>query len=148
MLRQGPALALALALTGCVVYDSGPLDPGGYPRVEGTWSIDAWVLYSSCGFVNDERFSVYAIQNRDVLQLVVDIAGFGEVRWDGWLDEDGDFFARHTTVFPRSAIRDESDVEGRFSYSGRTLSATEVEWITDLLTGEVCQITWRWEGDR
>lgn len=141
-------LAAAPAVAGCVIYDSGPVDSGGFPRVEGRWTVDAAVLSSTCGFVDDERFTLRAFQNRDLLQLVVDIAGFGEVRWDGRIDEDGDFFVQHRTVFPSRAIQDDSDVEGRFGFAGRSMSATEFERITDLQTGRVCEITWRWMGDR
>ncbi len=147
--RRLTGLALAAALgAGCVVYDSGPTDPHGYPRVEGRWSIDAWVQHSTCGSVRDERFSVWAVQNGDLIQFVIDVAGFGEVRFDGLLDRDGDFFVRQSTVYPHTAIRDESEVEGRFGSTGRSLFATEIEWITDLVTGESCRITWRWDGDR
>lgn len=142
------ALAAGLGAAGCVVYDSGPTAPGGYPLVEGQWTIDAWVVSSTCGSVSDERFSAWAIQNRDLIQLSIDVSGFGEVRYDGWVDRDGDFLVRQETVYPRSAIRDESVVEGRFGSTGRSLSATEVEWITDLVTGQSCRVTWEWDGDR
>lgn len=145
---RAATLAAGLGAAGCVVYDSGPTAAGGYPYVEGRWTVDAWVISSTCGFVSDERFSAYAIQNRDLIQLSIDVSGFGEVRYDGRVDRNGDFFVRQTTVFPRSAIRDESEVDGRFGPTGRSLSATEVEWITDLVTGDSCRVTWEWEGDR
>lgn len=142
------ALLSAAALAGCVVVDTGPVGADPFPRVEGRWSVHARVLSSGCGFVVDEPFSLRVIQNRDILQLVVRVAGFGEVRWDGRLERDGDFLVRHRTVFPDRAIRDESSVEGRFDVGGRRLAATEVEWITDLVTGDVCRIVWRWRGNR
>lgn len=143
-----PALVGLLA-AGCVVYEDGPFGTDGrYPRVDGSWRIDARVSFSSCGFVTDEPFTVRIHQNRDLIQIVVDISGFGEIRYDGWVDPDGDFSASQTTVFPREAIRDESRVNGRFSGSGRSLSATEEERIVDLGTGRSCTVTWRWDGDR
>lgn len=141
-------LAAAMGAAGCVVYDSGPTAPGDYPRIEGRWTIDAWVVHSTCGSVSDERFSAWAIQNGDLIQFAIDVAGFGEVRYDGWVDGNGNFFVRQSTVFPRSALRDDSEVDGRFGISGRSMSATEVEWLTDLVTGQSCRITWEWEGDR
>lgn len=146
--RIVPVLA-GLLLAGCVVYDTGPTGPdGGFPRVEGTWRIDALAVHSTCGFVDDEPFTARILQSRDLLQIVLDIAGFGQVRYDGWLDRDGDFSVSQRTVFTDRRIRDESRVDGRFSLSGRSLTATEEEWIVDLVTGRSCQITWRWRGDR
>ncbi|MDX1661761.1 MAG: hypothetical protein R3326_08225 [Gemmatimonadota bacterium] len=141
--------ALVLAATGCEYYPAGPSAPGGrYPRVDGSWRIDARVVRSTCGFVDDEPFTVEIHQNRDLLQFVLRVTGYGEVRYDGWLERDGDFSVSQTTVFPRDAIRDESRVDGRFSLSGRSLSAREREWIVDLVSGRSCEITWRWDGDR
>lgn len=139
-----------VALLSACVYDSdGPWGVDGrFPRVEGLWEIDAFVQTSSCGFVDDEPFVARIFQNRDILQIAVDIAGFGEIRYDGRLDEDGDFFVNHRTVFPDEAIRDEASVDGEFGFSGRTLSARETEVVTDLLTGQRCTIVWRWRGDR
>lgn len=143
------ALLAGLSIAGCVVYDSGPAGPDGrYPRVEGSWRIQARAIHSTCGFVDDEPFSIEVYQNRDVLQLVLRIAGFGDVRYDGWIQPDGDFSVSQSTVFPREAIRDESRVDGRFSGAGRSLTATEEEWIVDLVSGRSCGITWRWDGDR
>lgn len=143
-----PAVA-GLIASGCVVYEDGPLGTDGrYPRVAGSWRIDARATRSSCGFVSDEPFEVRIAQNRDLIQIVVDVVGFGEIRYDGWLDPDGGFSVDQTTVFPRDAIRDESRVDGRFSRSGRSLSATEEERIVDLASGRACSVTWRWDGDR
>lgn len=103
---------------------------------------------SSCGPVRDEPFGARVFQNRDILQLVVEIEDFGDVRYDGRLDRDGDFRVRQLTVFPEAGLRDESIVEGRFSASGSRLSGTEDERIEDLRTGERCRIVWRWEGRR
>lgn len=146
--RIVPALA-GLLVAGCVVYDTGPTGPDErYPRVEGTWRIDARALHSTCGFVDDELFTVRIHQNRDLLQIVLEVVGFGQVRYDGRLDHDGDFSVSHRTVFTREGIRDESRVDGRFSLFGRSLTATEEEWIVDLATGRSCQVVWRWSGDR
>lgn len=136
----------ALLAAGCVVYDSGPVEPGGFPRVEGRWSVDAFALQSTCSRVSDERFTVRAYQNRDILQLVVDVAGSGQIRYDGRIDRDGRFFVRQNTVLPHDGIRDDSDVEGHFDY--RSLTATEIERVTDLVTGRWCEIVWRWRGTR
>ncbi|HUP00414.1 MAG TPA: hypothetical protein VM737_02710 [Gemmatimonadota bacterium] len=149
-MRALSALLWSVLAAGCVVYDSGPVGPdsSGRPFVEGRWDIDAFVSSSTCGFVGDEPFSARVFQNRDRIQFVVDIAGFGDLRYDGFLERDGDFFVRHTTFFPEADIRDSSQVDGRFSFSGRSLTATEVEEITDLRTGRTCRIVWRWRGDR
>lgn len=144
---RGAAL-LACTLLGACVYDNGPFDPGDRPFVEGRWRIDARVVSSGCGFVGDESFTVRAIQSRDLLQLVVDIVGFGDIRYDGRIERDGDFTVSQRTVFPDERIRDESTVDGRFDRAGRTLQARETEWITDLSTGRSCVIEWRWFGDR
>ena len=148
--RLALACAAGLALSGCTVVDSWPVGAGAdrFPRVEGRWSVRASPLSSSCGPVSDEPFTVQVFQNRDILQLVVEVSGFGAVRWDGRLDRDGDFLVSHSTVFPRDAIRDESTLDGRFGFSGRTMSATEKERIVDLETGRSCRIVWRWRGDR
>ncbi|HKY61185.1 MAG TPA: hypothetical protein VJP59_09250 [Gemmatimonadota bacterium] len=116
--------------------------------MEGRWSIDAFVASSSCGPVRDEPFGARILQNGDILQLVVEIDDFGDVRYDGRLDRDGDFRVRQVTIFPEARLRDESTVEGRFSVSGNRLSATEDERIEDLRTGERCRIVWHWEGRR
>jgi hypothetical protein len=143
------AAAFVGTLSACVYDSNGPLDPfDRFPRVEGLWQIDAFVQNSTCGFVDDEPFVARIFQNRDILQISVDISGFGEIRYDGRLDEDGDFVVTHRTVFPDEAIRDEALVEGEFSFSGRTLSARETEVVTDLLTGQRCTIVWSWRGDR
>ncbi len=144
------AMALAVLSAGCV-YDSGPLGPDdrdGRPFVEGRWDVDAIVLSTSCGFVRDEFFAARVFQNAAFLEFFVDVAGSGDLRYDGRLDRDGDFFVRQTTFFPDLDVRDSSTVDGRFSYSGRTLLATEIEDITDLRTGRTCTVTWRWRGDR
>jgi hypothetical protein len=143
------AAALATILSACVYDPTGPWEADGrFPRVEGLWQIDAFVQTSTCGFVDDEPFVARIFQNRDIVQIAVDISGFGEIRYDGRLDEDGDFFVTHRTVFPDEAIRDEASVDGEFGFSGRTLSARETEVVTDLLTGRRCTIVWRWRGDR
>lgn len=143
-------LCLALAGTlGCgVVLDDGPFGVGDRPLVEGRWEIVARIDSSTCGFVRDESFSARIFQNRDLLQLVVRVEDFGDVRYDGRLERDGDFFMEQVTVYPDLALRDESEVDGRFSSGGRRLVATEIELLRDLRTGERCSIVWRWVGDR
>lgn len=135
-----------MALTGCVIYDSGPTGPDRFPRVEGRWRILATAISSTCGLVSDEPFDARVVQNADLLQMSVDVVGFGEIRYDGWIDERGGFQVRQSTIYPRDAVRDESDVDGRFSRFGSTLSAREEEWITDLRTGRECSIVWNWSG--
>lgn len=142
-------LSCQVVLLSCqVVLDDGPFGVGDRPFVEGRWDIRARVDSSSCGFVRDEPFTARIFQNRDLLQLVVRVDGFGDVRYDGRLERDGDFFLGQDTVFPELALRDESSVDGRFSGGGRRLVATEVERLRDLRTGERCSIVWRWSGDR
>ena len=145
------SIPLCAALAAGCVYDSGPLGPDGLddrPFVEGRWDIDALVASTSCGFVGDEFFSARIFQNDGSLEFFVDVTGTGDLRYDGHLERDGDFFVRQTTFFPDLDIRDESRVEGRFSFSGRTLIATEIEDVTDLRTGRTCTVVWRWRGDR
>ena len=146
---RGTAVLLAFLLSSCVVFDNGPTDPfGNEPFVEGFWDIDANVQSSTCSFVDDEQFNARIFQNRDIIQIVVDIAGFGDIRYDGRLDDDGDFFVSHTTVFPEFGTRDDATVDGTFDFNGRTLVATEQETLTELLTGRRCTIVWRWFGSR
>ncbi len=147
--RATTCAAILAGLAGCeVVLDDGPFGIGDRPFVEGRWDIDARVDSSSCGFVRDESFTARIFQNRDLLQLVVRVEDFGDVRYDGRLERDGDFFVEQFTVFPELALRDESTVDGRFSSGGRRLVATEIERLRDLRTGESCSIAWRWVGDR
>jgi hypothetical protein len=136
------------SLAGCEGVLEDPFGIGDRPFVEGRWSIDAFVASSSCGPVRDEPFGARLFQDRDVLQLVVEVDDFGDIRYDGRLDRDGDFRVRQVTVYADAGLRDESTVEGRFSASGNRLSGTEVERIEDLRTGERCSIVWRWEGRR
>lgn len=146
---RGAAALLALLLSSCVVLDNGPTDPfGNEPFVEGFWDIDADVQSTSCSFVDDEHFDARIFQNRDIIQIVVGVAGFGDIRYDGRLDDDGDFFVSHTTVFPELGTRDQASVDGTFDFDGRTLVATEQEILTDLVTGQQCTIVWRWFGSR
>jgi hypothetical protein len=146
---RGLVLILSAPLTACVVLDHGPTDPfGREPFVEGFWTIDAFVQSTSCQFVRNEDFEARVFQNRDILQIVVEVQGFGEIRYDGFLDSDGDFTASHSTVFPRLATRDDATVDGTFGRDGRTLFATEEEIVTDLLTGRRCSVLWRWRGSR
>lgn len=142
-----PIAVCAALAAGC---DSGPLGPDedGRPFVEGRWDIDAIVTATSCGFVSDEFFAARIFQNGGFLEFVVDVSGAGDLRYDGRIDRDGDFFVRQTTFFPDLDIRDSSTVEGRFSFSGRTLVATETEDVTDLRNGRTCRVVWRWRGDR
>lgn len=147
-LRAALGIVALTGLAGCEGVLEGPFGVGDRPFVEGRWSIDAFVRSSSCGPVRDEPFGARIFQNRDILQLVVEVDDFGDVRYDGRLDRDGDFRVRQTTVFPDAGLRDESTVEGRFSFSGNRLSGTEVERVEDLRTGERCSIVWRWEGRR
>jgi hypothetical protein len=146
--RAALLLASLAPLAACEGVLEGPFGVGDRPFVEGRWSIDALVASSSCGPVRDEPFGARLFQNRDILQLVVEVDDFGDVRYDGRLDRDGDFRVRQVTIFPDAGLRDESTVEGRFSASGNRLSATEDERIEDLRTGERCRIVWRWEGRR
>ena len=126
----------------------GPFGIGDRPFVEGRWAIDAFVTSSTCGAVRDEPFGARVFQNRDILQLVVEVDDFGDVRYDGRLDRDGDFRVRQATIFPDAGLRDESTVEGRFSSSGERLTGIEDERIEDLRTGDRCRIVWRWQGRR
>ena len=142
------ALALSALLQACVVDNIGPDPFGDRFDVEGFWDVDAFVLSSTCGFVRNEPFVARVFQNRDILQIVVEVSGFGEVRYDGFLERDGDFVVSHQTVFPDQAIRDDAEVEGSFGRSGRSLVATETEFVTDLLTGRRCTIVWQWRGNR
>lgn len=146
-LRRSALLLAGVLVDGCV-YDSGPLGVDDRPFVEGRWRIDARVVSSGCGFVGDESFGLRIIQNRDILQLVLDVSGFGEIRYDGRIERDGDFRVSQRTVFPDERLRDESTVDGRFSLSGRSLSARETERVVDLVTGRSCRIDWRWDGIR
>lgn len=142
------ALLVSALLPACAI-DYGPTDPfGREPFVEGFWRIDAVVQASSCRFVGDEDFEARILQNRDILQIVVQVQGFGEVRYDGFLDEDGDFLASHTTVYPHLGTRDDATLDGTFDRDGRSLYATEEQILTDLITGDRCSVVWRWYGRR
>ncbi|MGH7550661.1 MAG: hypothetical protein ACREK3_07900 [Gemmatimonadota bacterium] len=146
---RATACAALAGLLGCeVALDDGPFGVGDRPFVEGSWDIEALVDSSSCGFVRDEPFIARVFQNRDLLQFVVRVEGFGDVRYDGRLERDGDFFIEQVTVFTDLALKDESTVDGRFSSGGGRLVATEIERLQDLRTGEECAIVWRWVGDR
>lgn len=141
-------LAAAVSSAGCVVFESGPLEPDRYPPVEGRWDVIASPISSSCGFVSDEPFTASVVRNRDLLQLVVEVSGFGEVRYDGRVEVNGRFVAGQSTVYPAEALRDDSTVEGTFDRGGRDLRATETEFVTDLWTGRTCSVVWRWQGER
>ncbi|MGH7564480.1 MAG: hypothetical protein ACREK5_08655 [Gemmatimonadota bacterium] len=148
-LVRAMACAAGGVLLACeVALDDGPFGVGDRPFVEGRWDIEARVDSSSCGFVRDEPFGARVFQNRDLLQFVVRVEDFGDVRYDGRLERDGDFFIDQVTVFPDLALRDESTVEGQFGSGGRRLVATEIERLQDLRTGERCSIVWHWVGDR
>ena len=138
--------ASAALLSACEV--GWPTDPFDDHRVSGPWRVTASAISSTCGFADDEPFEMRVIQNGDILQFVVQIQGFGPVRYDGWLDRDGDFEVGHVTVFASRGLEDHATVDGRFGSGGRTLSGTEIETITDLRTGERCRIHWRWSGRR
>ena len=139
--------ALAALLSACDVLD-WPTDPFDDHRVSGPWRVTASAVSSTCGFADDEPFEMRIIQNGDILQFVVQIQGFGPVRYDGWLDRSGDFEVGHSTVFASRGLEDSATVDGRFGSGGRTLSGREIETITDLRTGERCRIHWRWSGRR
>ena len=133
-------------MAACVV--EGPIGPSGALRVHGSWSVTAAPFSSTCGSTGQEPFGMSVVQNGDILQFVVEIQGFGPVRYDGWIDRDGDFRVDQRTVYAARALEDFSTVDGRFGSGGRTLSGTEVETITDLRTGISCRIQWRWTGSR
>jgi hypothetical protein len=130
-----------------VVVD-GPTEPSGAPRVGGTWSVTASPFSSTCGAMGHEPFGMSVVQNGEILQFVVQIQGFGPVRYDGWLDRGGGFQVGQVTVYASRGLEDRSTVDGRFGAGGRTLSGTEIETITDLRTGATCRIQWRWTGSR
>ena len=140
------ASALASLLSACDL--EWPTDPFDDHRVSGQWRVTADAVSSTCGFADDEPFEMRVIQNGDILQFVVEIQGFGPVRYDGWLDRGGDFEVGHSTVFASRGLEDQATVDGRFGSGGRTLSGREIETITDLRTGERCRIHWRWSGRR
>lgn len=151
----GPLARAALVSAGAVIplvsacdVLEGPLAPSGRPRVEGTWNVTARALSSTCGLDGHEPFDMAVVQNRDILQFVVQVQGFGPVRYDGWLARSGEFEVGHTTVFASRGLEDRAIVGGRFGSSGRTLTATEIETITDLRDGSTCRIRWRWTGNR
>ncbi len=136
----------ALLLSACDV--GWPTDPFDGQRVSGPWRVTARAISSTCGSIDNEPFEMRVIQNGDILQFVVQIQGFGPVRYDGWLDPSGDFAVGHRTVFASRGLEDHATVDGRFGSGGRTLSGTEIETIIDLLTGDRCRIHWRWSGRR
>jgi hypothetical protein len=138
---------LALIASACVVLE-GPVGPSGAPRVGGSWSVSATPFSSTCGSTGHEPFGMSVVQNGEILQFVVPVQGFGPVRYDGWLDRNGTFQVGQTTVYASRGLEDRSIVDGSFGSSGRTLSATEIETITDLRTGASCRIQWRWTGSR
>jgi hypothetical protein len=126
----------------------GPVDPSSGPRVGGSWSVSATPFSSTCGSTGHEPFGMSVVQNGEILQFVVPVQGFGPVRYDGWLDRNGTFRVGQTTVYASRGLEDRSTVDGSFGASGRTLSGTEIETITDLRTGASCRIHWRWTGSR
>ena len=147
MIRRAGPVALAALVSACVVVE-GPTEPFGRPRVAGSWSVSASALSSTCGPEGHEPFGMSVVQNGEILQFVVQIQGFGPVRYDGWLARSGEFQVGHTTVFASRGLEDHAIVDGRFGSSGRTLTATEIETITDLRDGSTCWIRWRWTGSR
>jgi hypothetical protein len=147
MIRRVQPLALVALVSACVVVE-GPTEPSGRLRVGGSWSVTASSFSSTCGSAGHEPFGMSVVQNGEILQFVVQIQGFGPVRYDGWLDRDGEFRVGHTTVFASRGLEDRSTVDGRFGTSGRTLTGTEIETITDLRDGSTCRIQWRWTGSR
>lgn len=147
MIRRVQPLALVLLVSACVVVE-GPTEPSGRPRVSGSWSVSASAFSSTCGAAGHEPFGMSVVQNGEILQFVIQIQGFGPVRYDGWLTRSGEFQVGHTTVFASQGLEDRSTVDGRFGSSGRTLTGTEIETITDLRDGSTCRIQWRWTGRR
>jgi hypothetical protein len=147
MIRRVGLLALAALVSACVVVE-GPTEPSGRPRVGGSWSVHASAISSTCGSEGHEPFGMSVVQNGEIVQFVVQIQGFGPIRYDGWLTRSGEFQVGHTTVFATRGLEDRSIVDGRFGSSGRTLTATEIETITDLRDGSTCRIRWRWTGSR
>ena len=150
--RFRPSAVAALVSAGVLLLsacDVGwPTDPFDSHRVSGPWRVTASAISSTCGFADDEPFEMRVIQNGEILQFVVEIQGFGPVRYDGWLNRSGDFEVGHSTVFASRGLEDSAIVDGRFGSGGRTLSGREIETITDLRTGERCRIHWRWSGRR
>ena len=144
-LARGGALVALVSACDVLV---GPTDPFGRQRVSGTWDVTARATSSTCGSFGTEPFEMSVVQNGEILQFVVQIQGFGPIRYDGWLDRGGDFEVGHRTVLASQGIEDRATVDGRFGSTGRTLSGTEIETITDLRTGERCRIQWRWSGRR
>jgi hypothetical protein len=154
-LRFRPRAVLALVSAGTIAallsaceYVDWPTDPFDDHRVSGPWRITASAISSTCGFTQDEPFEMRVIQNGDILQFVVQVQGFGPIRYDGWLDRSGEFEVGHNTVFASRGLEDSATVDGRFGSGGRTLSGREIETITDLRTGDRCRIHWRWSGRR
>jgi hypothetical protein len=147
MIRRVGPLALAALVSACVVVE-GPTEPSGRPRVGGSWSVHASAISSTCGAEGHEPFGMSVVQNGEIVQFVVQIQGFGPIRYDGWLTRSGEFQVGHTTVFASRGLEDHAIVDGRFGSSGRTLTATEIETITDLRNGSTCRIRWRWTGSR
>ena len=147
MIRRGQPLAVAALVSACVVVE-GPIEPSGTPWVSGSWSVTASALSSTCGPAGHEPFGMSVVQNGEILQFVIQIQGFGPVRYDGWLSRSGEFQVDHTTVFASRGLEDRSTVDGWFGSSGQTLSGTEIETITDLHDGSTCRIQWRWTGRR
>ncbi|HJR54078.1 MAG TPA: hypothetical protein VJ982_10240 [Gemmatimonadota bacterium] len=139
--------ALSALLSACDVL-VGPTDPFGRQRVSGSWRITARATSSTCGSIGNEPFEMSVVQNGEILQFVVHLQGFGPVRYDGWVDRDGDFEVGHRTVLASRGIEDRATVDGRFGSRGQTLSGTEIETITDLRTGDRCRIHWAWSGRR
>jgi hypothetical protein len=146
ILRASP-LALAALASACVVVD-GPTDPFDDVYVGGSWHVSATPTSSTCGTIGHEPFGMAVVQNGDLLQFVVEIQGFGPIRYDGWIDGFGDFRVDQVTVFASRALESRSTVDGRFGGGGRTLFGTEIETITDLRTGAWCRVYWRWTGSR
>jgi hypothetical protein len=136
----------AMLLSACDV--GWPTDPFDGQRVSGRWRVTASAISTTCGFADDEPFEMRVVQNGDILQFVVQVQGFGPIRYDGWLDRSGDFEVGHNTVFASRGLEDSATVDGRFGSGGRTLSGREIETITDLRTGDRCRIHWRWSGRR
>lgn len=147
MIRRILPLAFAALVSACVIVE-GPTEPSGRPRVGGSWSVSASAFSSTCGAAGHEPFGMSVVQNGEILQFVIEIQGFGPVRYDGWLTRSGEFQVGHTTVFASRGLENRSTVDGRFGAYGRTLSGTEIETITDLRTGATCRIQWRWTGSR
>jgi hypothetical protein len=140
-------LLLLVTATACGGGGGGPTAPGGSsaPNVAGVWIVNRTVGSTTCGPVNLDAIPVVVTQQANSIQISTQLQ-LGNFNYAGSIQSNGNFSASFNGLITGAGVVLAANISGKFTTN--SISGSESVQFTDAQSGESCNITVEWLGNR